>query len=84
MPSSFTDLVDSILLLSIFRLYLASLSFLFKIIAWNLSALTIISFSLNQLTADSDSYSKVFKSPVKVLQVTLMDYRRQNYVSRTF
>ena len=72
MASSFTDLVDSITLLSIDSLYLASLSFLFKTIAWNLSALTIILFCLYQLTADSDSCSKVFKSPVKVLQVAVM------------
>ena len=65
MPSSFTDLVDSMLLLSIVSLYLASLTFLFKIVAWNLSALIIISFWLNQLTADSNSCFKVFKSHVK-------------------
>ena len=34
--------------------------------------MTSISFCLNQLTADSDSCSKVFKSPVKVLQVAMM------------
>ena len=67
--------MDSISLLSIVNLYLASLSFLFKIIVENLSALVIISFCLNQLTADSDSCPKVFKvfkSPVKVLQVAVI------------
>ena len=63
---------DPILLLSIASLYLASLSFLFKIIALNLSALTIISLCLNQLTADSSSCFKVFKSSIKVLQVVVM------------
>ena len=37
-----------------------------------MSALTIISFCLNQLIADSDASFKVFKSPVKVLQVAVM------------
>ena len=71
-PSCLTDLVDLVSLLSIVSLYLASLSFLSKIIAWNLYALTIIAFCLNQLTADWDSCSKIFKSPVKVLQVAVM------------
>ena len=35
-------------------------------------ALTIISFCLNQLTADSDSTSKIFKSSVEVSQVAEM------------
>ena len=39
---------------------------------YNLSALTIIFFCLNQLRADSDSCSKFFKSPAKVLQVAKM------------
>ena len=72
LPSSFTDLVDSISMFSIVSLYLASFYFLAKIIAWNLSALTIISFCLSQPTADSDFCSKIFKSPVKVLQVAVM------------
>ena len=72
MPSSFTDLVESISLLFIVNLHLASLSFLFKIIAWNLFALTIVLFCLNQLTANSDTCSKLFKRPVKVLQVAGM------------
>ena len=40
--------------------------------AWNLSVLTIILFCLNQLTANSDSCSIVFKSPFNVLQVGVM------------
>ena len=39
---------------------------------YNLSALTIIFFCLKQLRADSDSCSKFFKSPAKVLQVAKM------------
>ena len=61
-----------LLLLSIASFYLASLSFWFKIVALDLSALTIIWFCLNQLTADSVSCFKVFKSSVKVLQVAVM------------
>ena len=62
-PSSFADLVNSISLLSIVSLYLTSL-YLHLTVARNLSALTIISFCLNQPTADSGS--KVSKSPVSV------------------
>ena len=72
MQSSFTDLEDLKLFLSIVNSYLASISFLFKIIARNLSELTIISFCFNQRTADLDSCSKVFKIPVKVLQMVEM------------
>ena len=71
MPSSFTNLVDSISLYSIDSFYLASVSFFVKVIAWNLSALIIISFCLNQPVADWDSCPKVFKSPVKVLKVAM-------------
>ena len=59
-------------LLSIVSLYLALHSLLFKIIASKLSALTIISFCLTQIKADSDFCSKVFKSSDKVLQVAVM------------
>ena len=59
-------------MLSIVSLYQASFSFLFKIITWNLSVLTIILFCFNQCTADSNSCSKVFKSLVKVLQAVMV------------
>ena len=62
---SFTDLVDSVSFFSVVSLYyIALLSFLFKFIVWNLSALAITLVNLNQLTANSDSCSKVFKSSV--------------------
>ena len=71
MPSSFTDLVDSISLLSMVGLYLASLSFSFKVTAWNLSALKSFRLVWTSL-ADWGSCYKVFESPVKVLQVAVM------------
>ena len=48
MASPFTDLVDTVLVLSIVTLYLVSLSFLFEIVARNLSTLIIVLFNLNQ------------------------------------
>lgn len=67
---SFTDMVNLISLLSIVSLHVASLSSLFKIIAWNLSALRINSFCLNQ--ADSGFCPKVSKGSVKVSHVAVI------------
>ena len=60
--SSFTDLVISIILLSIFNEIVWLFLFCFcKTIAWNLSGLTIILFSLNHFTAIFDSFFNVIK-----------------------
>ena len=61
-PSSFTDLLVSVILLSVFNeLVQLFLSCFCKIIASNLSGLTIILFSLNYFVASSNSLFEIIK-----------------------
>ena len=84
MASSFTDLVDSITLLSIDSLYLASLSFLFKTIAWNLSALAIFRFVCTNLQLIQTPVPKFSKVLLKCYKWRWWYYHWQNYISPTF
>ena len=59
-PSNFIEFVVLISLLSLINFCAAYVSFLFRIIAWNLSEFTTISFSLNHPTESSPSASKIF------------------------
>ena len=69
--TSFTGLIVSIILLSIFNeLVWLFLSCFYKTIAWNVSGLTIILFSLNNFTASSDSFFKVIKRSSVVFDTT--------------